>query len=167
MKVSQNNQDLLFKAAIVTGVYFAFGRPILKFLGIAKSQAEKDLENMAADPGSAFNDQLYKKYLYFYGDQAKGRKLISAALGEKIQNAALNIFDGMGIFTDSEDIIISSIKQFSTKAQISLLAAWFKTKYNLDLVLYLKDGKGIMPQNGLNSSELAAIVNWVRNLPIK
>lgn len=167
MKVSSNNQDLLFKLGIGAVAYLVFAKPILNFLGITKGAGERMAEFNSSNASSPFNTSLWSKYFYVSGTSGSGRKLITPALADKIKSAASLIYGAMGYLTDTESEVQAGFKMMDSKAMVSLLSNAFNTIYGKDLIEYLRKGKDLLPENGLSDAELKVIFNYVASLPLK
>ena len=80
-------------------------------------------------------------------------------------NYCQQIYDALGYVTDDEAAVTSVFRQLKTKSQVSFMADQFQQKYKTDLLQFLKNGKGVLPQAGLNNDELSTIINIVNRLP--
>lgn len=70
---------------------------------------------------------------------------------------ATEIYNSKGLFNDAEDRLISAIKNFRYKTQVSQTAAVFAKKYKRDMATYL--------QGFLNEDERKTIFNYTDKLP--
>ncbi len=154
----QDDSKILLYGGGLLIVYFGILRPILEKLGIARSQAEQQLINQQNLPNSK------NPFSPVYWKQIPGAKLIT----KNATNAlAKRLYEAMGYFSDDEPAIFSVFSQLKYKTQVSWLADNFQQIYKMDLLDFLKRGKGQMPQAGLSETELQQILNIVNTLPIK
>jgi len=139
-------------------VYFGILRPILEKFGLATSQAEQQVINQQNLPNNknAFSPVYWKTI--------PNAKLITR---NYTNGLCKRIYDAMGFFSDDEPAVFSVFAQLKYKTQVSWLADVFQQNYKIDLLDFLKRGKGQLPQAGLNSDELQQIINIVNALPIK
>lgn len=154
----QDNSKLLLYGGGLIIVYFGILKPLLEKLGIAKSQADQQLINQQNLPNNKNPfSPIYWKTVY-------GAKLITR---NATNNLAKRIYEAMGFFSDDEPAVFSVFSQMKYKTQVSWLSDVFQQNYKMDLLDFLKRGKGQLPQAGLNSDELQQILNIVNALPIK
>jgi hypothetical protein len=154
----QDDSKLLLYGGGLLIVYFGILRPLFEKLGLARSQAEQQLINQQNLPNNknAFSP-LYWKTI-------PNAKLITRNATNAL---AKRIFDAMGYFSDDESAVFSVFTQLKTKTQVSWLADIFQQNYRIDLLDFLKRGKGQLAQAGLSDTELQQVINIVNNLPIK
>ena len=156
MAKQDNNKLLLYGGGLLI-VYFGILRPLLEKLGIARSQAEQQVINQQNAPNNK------NPFSAIYWKTIPGAKLIKR---NETNALAKRIFDAMGYFSDDESAVFSVFTQLKTKTQVSWLADIFQQNYKMDLLDFLKRGKGQLPQAGLNNTELQQILNIVNALPI-
>ena len=157
MAKQDDNKILLYGGGLLI-VYFGILRPLLEKLGLATSQAEQQVINQQNLP----NNKNPFSPLYW--------KTIPRAplITRNATNAlAKRIFDAMGYFSDDEAAVFSVFTQLKTKTQVSWLCDIFQQNYKMDLLDFLKRGKGQLAQAGLSDTELQQVINIVNNLPIK
>jgi len=154
----QDNSKLLLYGGGLLIVYFGILRPLLEKLGIARSQADQQVINQQNLPNNK------NPFSPVYWKNVSGAKLITR---NATNNLAKRIYDSMGFFSDDEPAVYSVFSQLKYKTQVSWLADVFQQNYKMDLLDFLKRGKGQLPQAGLNSNELQQILNIVNALPIK
>lgn len=166
MKLSQRNEDLLFKIALFGAGYLLFAKPILDALGITKSGTDKNIDYQSSSPDSPFNSNFWQRYMYYQDSmQPKGRKLVTSSIVERINTAIKGLVNGFGYFSDNEDEIIGAVKLMRSKAEISLLSWYLYIKFKRDLLRYLQEGRGVLPQNGLSDNDMKIVLNYVNKLP--
>jgi hypothetical protein len=154
----QDDSKLLLYGGGLLIVYFGILRPLLEKLGIARSQADQQLINQQNLPNNK------NPFSPVYWKTIPGPKLITRNATNSLSK---RIYDAMGFFTDDEPAVYSVFSQLKYKTQVSWLADIFQQNYKMDLLDFLKRGKGQLPQAGLNSDELQQILNIVNALPIK
>lgn len=162
-KISEKSTDLIIKLSLIVVAYFLFAKPILNFLGITKSgkdrQRQKELEN----PDSPFKITYWQKFNPNAYSPA-GVKLTQQRKKELLQ-VAMQIYNAFGYFYDEEAEVAAAFYRLKTKAEVSIVAFIFQDNYKKDLLSYLGDGKGYMPQNGLSDYDISIIINYVNKLP--
>jgi hypothetical protein len=154
----QDDSKILLYGGGLLIVYFGILRPILEKFGLATSQAEQQVINQQNLPNNknAFSPVYWKTI--------PNAKLITR---NATNGLCKRIYDAMGYFSDDEPAVFSVFAQLKYKTQVSWLADVFQQNYKIDLLDFLKRGKGQLPQAGLNSDELQQIINIVNALPIK
>jgi hypothetical protein len=78
---------------------------------------------------------------------------------------AKDIYSAFGFFTDDETAVLNAFRKFRTQAQVAQVAKLFSERYKTDLLQYLKQGYGPMPQAGLADAEYETILKIVNGLP--
>jgi hypothetical protein len=154
----QDDSKLLLYGGGLIIVYFGILRPLLEKLGIARSQADQQLINQQNLPNNK------NPFSPVYWKTIPGAKLYNK---NDTISFAKRIYEAMGFFSDDEPAVFSVFSQLKYKTQVSWLADVFQQNYKMDLLDFLKRGKGQLPQAGLNSDELQQILNIVNALPIK
>ncbi len=157
MAKNDDSKLLLYGGGLLI-VYFGILRPLLEKLGLATSQAEQQVINQQNLPNNK------NPFSPVYWKSVPGAKLITR---NSTNNLAKRIYDSMGFFSDDEPQVFSVFSQMKYKTQVSWLSDIFQQNYKMDLLDFLKRGKGQLPQAGLNDTELQQIINIVNNLPIK
>ena len=156
--MKQADQKLLINAGIIAIAYFGIVRPILKKVGIVKTAEDILVENQGNLPNSSnpFSSAFYK-----YG--GAGTKLLTVSTADTY---AKRIYNALGYFGDDEAAKYSVFRSLKTQSQVSFLAERFRIVYGTDLLEFLKRGKSNWNYaNGLNSDELATVINIVNKLP--
>lgn len=154
----QDDSKLLLYGGGLLIVYFGILRPLLEKLGIARSQAEQQVINQQNLPNNK------NPFSPVYWKTIPGAKLITR---NATNGLAKRIFDSMGYFSDDESGVFSVFSQLKYKSQVSWLSDIFQQNYKIDLLDFLKRGKGQLPQAGLSDTELQQIINIVNALPTK
>jgi hypothetical protein len=154
----QDNSKILLYGGGLLIVYFGILRPLLEKLGLARSQAEQQVINQQNLPNNK------NPFSSTYWKTIPNAKLITRNATNAL---AKRIFDAMGYFSDDESAVFSVFTQLKTKTQVSWLADIFQQNYKMDLLDFLKRGKGQLPQAGLSDTELQQVLNIVNSLPIK
>ena len=155
--MKQSDKDMILKIGIAAGAYFLVLRPILQKLGIAKTAADQTVEAQQTLP----NDQNpFSPVFWKRGGASTMLLKVSEA-----RALAKQIYDAMGYFSDNEAGVFSAFRKLKTQSQVSFLAEQFQQVYKIDLLQYLSKGKGVLPQAGLNNTELNQIISIVNNLP--
>lgn len=165
IKVSEKSQDLIIKIGLYVALYLLFAKPVLNYLGITKSRGDKIINDVLTNPNSALKPSYWQQFNPNAYPPA-GVK-ISTARKNQLQFAAKEIYEAMGYFTDDEEKIQSAFLSLKTKSEVSLMSYFFTQAYQKDLVAYLVNGKGSMPQNGLGDYDLQTIISFVSRLPEK
>jgi hypothetical protein len=156
--MKKEDKQLLIYGGIAAIAYFGVLRPILKKVGIVKSAEDLLVINQANIPNqqNPFSPAFYK-----YGPA--GTKLLTVAAADQY---AARIYNAMGWVYDDEAAVYSVFRSLSAQSQVSFIAERFKIKYGSDLLEFLKKGKNqINAASGLNSDELATVINIVNKLP--
>jgi hypothetical protein len=154
----QDNSKILLYGGGLLIVYFGILRPLLEKLGLATSKAEQQVINQQNLPNNK------NPFSPIYWKTIPNAKLITR---NATNSLCKRIYDAMGYFSDDEPAVFSVFSQLKYKTQISWLADVFQQNYKMDLLDFLKRGKGQLPQAGLNDTELQQILNIVNALPIK
>lgn len=156
--MNKDNQKLLINAAVIAVAYFGIVRPILKKVGIVKSAEDLLVINQGNVPNK---ENPFSSAFYKYG--GAGTALLTVASADQY---AKRIYDAMGYLTDDEAAVYSVFRSMKTQSQVSFLCERFRIKYGLDLLEFLKKGKNqYNAASGLNSDELATVINIVNRLP--
>ena len=156
--MKKEDKNIILYGGIAVLAYFGVIRPILKKVGIVKSAEDILVINQGNIPNNAnpFSSAFYK-----YG--GAGTALLTVATAD---NYAKRIYNAMGWLTDDEAAVYSVFRSLKTQSQVSFLAERFRIKYGTDLLEFLKKGKNqFNAASGLNSDELATVINIVNKLP--
>jgi hypothetical protein len=156
--MKKEDKQLILYGGIVVLAYFGVLRPILKKVGIVKSAEDILVNNQANIPNK---ENPFSPAFYKYG--AAGTKLLTVATATMYAD---RIYNAMGWVYDDEAAIYSVFRSLQTQSQVSFLAERFKIKYGSDLLEFLQKGKNqFNAASGLNSDELATVINIVNKLP--
>lgn len=159
------NEKTKYQILIFALLYFLVARPVLIKLGVVKSKIAKDIENEIQSNSSPFNNDYWRKFYASGNTSANGRKPLTKTMIDKAKINANILYNAFGYFLDNEDIITNVFKVCKNKSEVSLLAFYFEKEWGKNILVYLKNGKDLSPQNGLNDSEIAKIFNYVKALP--
>jgi len=136
------------------------GYKLLQKFGVLKSQDDV-INEQAGDvttvTGRAWSGNFWQQFNW---SQSKENQIYNIALpaAKVLKN------DVFGVWSDDFSKAFNTIKQFKTKAEISLLVDVFNYEYNLDLQTFLANGDGWIG-DGFNDENLAKINNYVSKLP--
>ena len=155
----QINPNTLLIIGGIAVLYFGLINPLLKKIGLKKSESDKNVDDFEKLPNA---DNPFSPVFLRKIKPGTKIKLITQANKEIY---AKKIYNALGYFTDNEAEVLGVFKNLKTQTQVSDLATYFQIKYNQDLFTFLKKGKGIMPEAGLNSEELSQIISLVNSLP--
>jgi hypothetical protein len=100
----------------------------------------------------------------FMGSIPKGTTVIYFTTATATQ-IAQDIYSAFGYFTDDETAVLNAFRKFKTQAQVAQVAQIFSTRYKTDLLQYLKQGYGPLPQAGLSDEEYQTVLKLVNALP--
>lgn len=145
----------------LSGTFDALKSPFVA-AGIADSEEEKKDKEKAKEKVKKIEKSADNPFnqLYYKNQQKKGGiKLVTAAATKKI---CKQIYDGIGLITDSPDQIFGAIKQLSAKTQVSFIAENFNAIYKKDLLEFLNDKLDTTEQKIV----LGKIIDYVNSLPI-
>jgi hypothetical protein len=160
----QDDNKLILYAGGLAILYFGVIRPILKKLGIQQTQeqviAQQAVNKIENTPNvdNPFSPVYWKKF------QGKTVHLFNV---DTTNRFVKRLYDSMGYFSDDESAVFSVFSQMKYKTQVSWISDQFNRTYKLDLFNFLKQGKGPLPQAGLNELELQKIIKIVEALPQK
>lgn len=163
MAQSRKEQKLIEYVVWIAAGYFLVINPILKKLGIKKSEIEtapdttKPLNNVWS--GAAFLKNLKRPY-----------PILTDALRNKLSQQIYDALPTFGI--DDSSTIIGIFRSLQTKSQIAYLAEYFRSKYKYDLFEYLKRGRvrdffWSSTTSGLASENIKTILTIVNAKPNK
>ena len=190
MKITESQQNTIFKIGLYTGAYFLILKPLLEKFGIQKSAAEKEADAKAKESEDRKNSpqpvqgwQLkdfnpyqvqsinnlngYCGVLNKTENVKKGYYIVPlfTSLPNRLAET-IKAQDGLFVSPNTAwNTIESAIKECTSKLAVCYLVKVFKNKYNLDLKSYLDDAaKGIHFFD--NSKQILASINsYVDNLP--
>lgn len=157
MKLTDKQTDILFKIALVIIIYFLFARPLLQKLGIAKDKTDRLIDGQQ---NLNNNENAFSPIFYKYAPA--GSLLLTRARAEQLAN---ELFDALGYWYDDEAKVMGVFRSLKTKSQVSILADVFNQLHKTDILEFMRKGKGVMWEAGLNDNELAQVINYVNNLP--
>ena len=159
--MKKTDQQFLMYAGSLAIVYFGVLRPLLTKLGIQQTQQEQQesqtvsIYTQASNAKNPFSPAFYKS-------APSGAYLLTVSYASDL---AKRIYDALGYFSDDEAAVTSVFRLMQSQSQVSFLCDIFQKKYGTDLIDFLRKGKGIMPQAGLNDTELNEILQIVKKLP--
>jgi hypothetical protein len=130
---------------------------ILVSLGILQGKGGTNVNNEQQNPYSPWKPAYY--HALAPGTQYK------TLTDSGCQSMPEAIYNAFTLFKDNFDAIMGVFSQLSAKTQVSKLAECFQTKYNRDLLTFLKDGGGVLPWDGLSDSQFYTLTEYVKNLP--
>ena len=159
--MKKEDKQLFIYAGGIAILYFGILRPILTKLGIQQTAAEQQEQTQVTQTSTGQNAKNPFSPV-FWINAPSGAALLTVAVATDLAD---RIYNGMGYFYDDEAAIISVFRLLKTKSQVSWLADVFQKKYKTDLFDFLRKGKGIMYQAGLNNNELNQIISIVNKLP--
>ena len=163
--MKKENEKLFINLAIIAVAYFGIIKPILNKTGITTSATERGEESeikkieTAPPESNPFDPKYYKSA----AARRAGALLLYSAKATELSRI---IYNAMGYFSDDESAVYSVFRSLQTKSQVSFLSEKFRQLYNIDMLEFLKRGKNqYNPASGLNTSEIATVINIVNNLP--
>jgi hypothetical protein len=160
----QDDSKIILYVGGLAILYFGVIRPILKKLGIQQTveeaEATKAVQKIENTPNinNPFSPVYWKKFV--------GLK-VQLFNKDTTDRFVDRIYNAMGFFSDDESAIFSVFSQMKYKTQVSWISDHFNRRYKIDLFNFLKQGKGSLPQAGLNELELQKIIKIVEALPEK
>lgn len=155
--MDKRNQDLILKIGIAVGAYFFIAKPILQKLGILKSKEQKIIDDYLSAPAK---DNPFSPI--FYTLPRPATTLLTSAKAIQLADRLYNAF---GYFSDDEAAVYSVFRELKNQCQVSFLSDYFSRKYKTDLLTFMVQGKGQLPQSGLSAPELNIVIDIVKNLP--
>lgn len=176
--MTKKKQEEIMPYVIGGGIiiaYFGVIRPVMKKIGIVKSEDTKKVEQFEQLPAeeNPFNSNyfdIWSKYYFKYKPESEWtfykhlNTKYSTGITKKLfmLQAMDNAF---GYFYDDEDYIYSFFDVMWDKLSVAYFAKFVKERTGKELLYYLKTGKNLLPANGLNDSELLVVINKVKSLP--
>lgn len=157
--MDKETKKLLIYGGGIALLYFGVLRPVLQKLGIVATAQSKVVTAMQNVPNA--DNPFSPVFLR----SIKGGTPLTLLKVASATQLVKNIYDAMGYFTDDEAAVFSAFKSLKTQAQCSQIATEFLKTHQVDMLEFLKKGKGVFPQAGLNDVELAEIVQTVLKLP--
>lgn len=164
MAQSRKEQKLIEYVVWVAAGYFLVINPILKKLGIKKSEAET-APDVLAPSGNVWAGAGYLKYL---------KKPYRILKDEYVKLLAKKIWDALPTYGKDDDQTIVGIfrSDLQTKSQVAYLADYFKKKYDYDLYSFLQRGRSrdfmwSSTTGGMSTSELNKVLTLVKAKPNK
>ena len=190
MKITESQQNTIFKIGLYTGAYFLILKPILEKFGLQKTAAENEADAKAKEnedrknapqpvegwqlkdfnqwqPQSINNLNNYCGILNKTQNVKNGYYIVPlfTSLPNRLAET-IKAQDGLFVSPNTAwNTIEAAIKECTSKLAVAYLVKVFKNKYNLDLKSYLDDAaKGIHFFD--NSKQILASINaYVNNLP--
>jgi hypothetical protein len=160
----QDDNKLILYAGGLAILYFGVIRPILKKLGIQQTQEQVEAQQSVNRIENTPN--VNNPFSPVYWKQFQGKK-VHLFNNDTTNRFVKRLYDSMGYFSDDESAVFSVFTQMKYKTQVSWISDQFNRTYKLDLFNFLKQGKGALPQAGLNELELQKIIKIVEALPQK
>lgn len=120
----------------------------------------KGLENKF-ETGAASNPFAYRTFL----SSIPKTTAVTYFTAASAISIAKDIYSAFGFFTDDETAVLNAFRKFKTQAQVAQVAQEFSIRYKTDLLQYLKQGYGPLPQAGLANDEYQVILKIVNGLP--
>ena len=152
--MNKQGEKIILNVAIGAAAYFFIVVPILKKVGVLKSDEQKTIDNALLGTGNAFDPK--------YWQTVAGAHILT----DSFTNQAIdNIINAFTLFYDNYNAVLSVFKQLNYKTQVSYLAYKFNQKTGNDLLGFLSDAGGLLPWDGLSKEHLSAIVNYANSLP--
>ena len=149
------NNDIIIKVATYAAgaglTYFLIVKPILTKLGLVKSAAQLSAEQAGIK-------------LPVYNPSGSGYTYtITKTTAETLAHNVYGAFNFFGI--NASSYILNSFKQCKTQGDVNMMVTAFNKMHNIDFYEFLKTGGGLFFWDGLSSSELTTLNNYVSNLP--
>jgi hypothetical protein len=149
------NKDVIIKVATYAAgaglTYFLIVKPILTKLGLVKSA-----DQLAAEQAGI--------KLPVYNPSGSGYTYtINKSTAQSLADNVWSSFNWFGI--NASSYILNSFKQCKTQGDINLMVTAFNNSHTVDFYEFLKTGGGLFFWDGLSSSELTTLNNYVSNLP--
>ena len=149
------NKDVIIKVATYAAgaglTYFLIVKPILTKLGLVKTAAQ-----LAAEQAG------YK--LPVYNPSGSGYTYtITNSTAKALADNVYSAFNWFGI--NASSYILNAFKQCKTQGDINLMVTAFNNSHSVDFYEFLKTGGGLFFWDGLSTTELTALNNYVSNLP--
>ena len=149
------NKDVIIKVATYAAgaglTYFLIVKPILTKLGLVKSAAQLAAEQAGIK-------------LPVYNPSGSGYTYtITKTIAQSLADNVWSAFNWFGI--NASSYIINAFKQCKTQGDINLMVTAFNNSHTVDFYEFLKTGGGLFFWDGLSSTELSILNNYVSNLP--
>ena len=163
--MKQETKYIVIGIALFVG-YRKVIKPVFDFFGLTKSDTDESISVQVSSPQSAFSPNYWRNYFYSAGTTANGRRPLTNTMINQAKQYAKRIYDAMGYLSDDEDEVVGAFTSMGSKSIVSLTCYFFSETYQgKNLLMYLKNGVDILPQNGLSDSIIEDIINTVRNKP--
>lgn len=164
VKISEKSQDFLIKISVFIILYLIFAKPVFNWLGITKSQADRQRKKVFQDPDTPFKGKLVTMYYKMPGNSKT--KTFTGARSNELAAITMKIYNCFGTWGDNENGCAAAFYELKTKCEVSYVAYLFENYIGKDLLSYLQHGKDILPQNGLSDYDVSIIINYVNNLKL-
>jgi hypothetical protein len=157
----QRQEKLIEYVVFIAAGYFLVVNPILKKLGIKKSDDQKLLDDVNSIPPA---QNVWAGAAYKFPPN-------SLLLKSEIANKYVEqIYNAFSFFGDDEATIFGIFRALKTQSQVAWLAKTFKEKYKTDLFTFLQKGTQSSQiwrpiTSGLNSQEMATILDIIKSKP--
>jgi hypothetical protein len=159
--MKQQDKQLIVYGGGILVLYFGLIRPILTKLGIQQTQQQQQQQQQIQTATTSLNIKSAWSPL-FWKNCGAGAKILTKTSADVL---AKKLYDAFGYFSDDETAVYSVFRQLKTKSQNSFLVDRFRALYGLDLLEFMKRGKGVLAQAGLNNDELSIVLDIVNKLP--
>ena len=149
------NKDVIIKVATYAAgaglTYFLIIKPILTKLGLVKTAAQLAAEQAGIK-------------LPVYNPSGSGYTYtITNSIAKALADNVYSAFNWFGI--NASSYILNAFKQCKTQGDINLMVTAFNNSHSVDFYEFLKTGGGLFFWDGLSTTELTALNNYVSNLP--
>lgn len=145
--------SVLIGGVVVVGSMLGAFKGLLELLGLKDTQDTKDLDATSQSAGNFWSPT-------FYQQAPSGSLLLTMAAAEEYSR---QIYNAVGPFNDDEEAVIGVFKKLKTQSQVSFLADVFSTKYQSDLLSFIRGGN--WPQDRLSDADVNTINKYILSLP--
>jgi hypothetical protein len=180
-----DDEDLMFKVALVAGAYFVIIKPILHKLGLdTDPESEAAVNNMdtVSPEDNPFNvhfapfQELHDNFrdtnmTVFYAALKDNCNDSLYPQGSYFANLCYQselIYDAFGFWHNAKiDDIMSVFGSLEHQTDVTEIAAYLLVNHDIDLWNWLKNGYTFMPnwRNGISDQNLNTIIKKVESLP--
>ena len=159
----KSDNEIFLTLGILALAYFGVINPLLKKIGIKKTEEEKqeDVNIKEAETGGASSNPFDPNFW----KSGPERLLLTTAEVTKRADAIWNCSAPNYFYQDNEACIMGAITTLKTQTQVSYLSDFFQKKYQVSLIKFLKTGRTSAPWAGLSDSELNEVIANVKNKP--
>lgn len=152
-KVGAIKSEQVKTGLLITGgiIGLSLVKQLFDKLGLGADPAAGD----ATDPASPWRPNYWQQFSsYSY-----------AITQQQAEQYSKTIHDSFTVMQDDFNRIKSVFFALRTKANVSYLSYIFTTMYNEDLLTFLGNGGGILPWDGLSTSQMQILIDYVNKLP--